>query len=103
LDGLNKDALIKTAFKFQKKWGDNLDRILNIIVGRLKEGGIDPVKIPSCIETVFNITFLYPVVSYHELNTKMQSLGWQNFQIDEHTFKLIKLFYSDTETAAALQ
>ena len=77
-----------------------MDQILNIIVGRLKEGGIDPVKIPSCIENVFNITFLYPVVSYRELNTRMQSLGWQNFQIDEHTFKLIKLFSSDTETTS---
>ena len=64
---------------------------MKIIVKRLEEDGIDPDKIPACIETIVNILFLYPVLNCRKLNARMQSLGWHNFEMDEHTFKLIKL------------
>jgi len=76
-----------------------LDLILKILVERLKEIGIDPGKIPACIEIIVYIIFLNPLMNYQELNRKMQSLGWHNFKIDEHTFKLVKLIPGKSETA----
>ena len=79
-----------------------MDQIIKIIVERLEAEGLDPVKIPSCIETMVNIIFLYPILNYQELNERMQSRGWPNFKIDEHTFKLVKLISNHTETTPAI-
>jgi len=78
-----------------------LDMIIKIIVDRLKEIGIDPGKIPACIEIIIYIIFLNPLINYQELNRKMQLLGWHNFRIDEHTFKLFKLIPGKSKTASA--
>jgi hypothetical protein len=80
-----------------------LDQIINIIVGRLEEKGIDLDRIPSCIETIVDIMFLYPLLSCRELNEKMQSIGWHNFEFDNHTFKLVKLICSQIEKTPGLQ
>jgi hypothetical protein len=80
-----------------------LDQITKIIIGRLEEEGIHLVKIPLCFETLVNIIFLNPVLNCQELNRSMQSLGWHNFKIDEHTFNLVKLLSSKTEMAPDLR
>ena len=68
-----------------------MDQIIKILVERLEGKGMEATKIPSCIETICNISFLYPVPNCRELNRRMQSLGWIDFEIDDHTFKLVKL------------
>ena len=73
------------------KSGHNLEQILKIIVERLEEKDIDPGRIPSCIETIVYNIFLNPVITYQKFSRKMQSLGWLNLEIDEHTFNLVKL------------
>jgi hypothetical protein len=78
-----------------------LDQIIKIIIKRLKEIGIDPGKIPACIEIILYIIFLNPLMNYQELNREMQLLGWDSFKIDEYTFQLIKLIRGKSETAAA--
>ena len=72
-----------------------MDQIVKILVSRLKDKGIESAKIPSCIETAWNILFLYPIQNSQELNSRMQSLGWHNFEIDDHTFKLVKLIINE--------
>ena len=81
-----------------KPTGYNLDQIVNIVVERLEAEGVDPGKIPACIESAINIIFCYPILSYQEFNKRMKSRGWLNFKIDEHTFKLVKLISNHTET-----
>ena len=73
-----------------------MDQIIKIIVSRLEDKGIESVKIPSCIETIMNISFIYTIPNYQELNRRMRSLGWFNFEIDDHTFKLVKLISNET-------
>lgn len=80
-----------------------MDQIVNIIVGRLNESGMDLDKIPSCLETMVNIFFFHPVLNCRELNQSMQSLGWHNFEMDNHTFKLVKLVYNNSETELVLR
>ena len=38
-----------------------------------------------------NLSFFYPIPNSQELNSRMRSFGWINFEIDDHTFKLVKL------------
>ena len=68
-----------------------MERIIKILVERLEGKGIEAAKIPSCIETIMNISFIYTISNCQELNRRMRSLGWFNFEIDDHTFKLVKL------------
>ena len=88
------DALKKVI---ESTMGFLVDEIIRIIVGRLVEKGIDLEKIPACIETMINVLFLCPVLSYQKLNQSMQLLGWHNFEIDEHTVKLVELVYQNSE------
>jgi hypothetical protein len=78
-----------------------LDLIIKIIIKRLVGIGIDPGKIPACIEIIVYSIFLNPLMNYQELNRKMQLLGWHDFKIDEHTFQLVKLILGKSGTAAA--
>ena len=78
-----------------------MDVIIKIMMKRLKEMGVDPDKIPLCIEIIIYIIFLNPSMSYLDLNRKMQLLGWHNFKIDEHTFKLVMLILDKSESAPA--
>lgn len=87
----------------KQKSGERLEQIIQIIVERLEKKGMDLNKIPACIEAIFNIISLYSVSSCWELNEKMQTLGWPDFTIDDHTFKLIKLVYSKSETVPVLR
>jgi hypothetical protein len=32
-----------------------------------------------------------PIANCRELNSRMHSLGWDDFELDEHTFKLVML------------
>ena len=73
-----------------------MDQIIEILVERLEGKGINAAKIPSCVETIMNVNFLYPIPNHRELNRRMQSLGWSNFEIDDHTFKLVKLISNET-------
>ena len=73
-----------------------MDQIINVLVERLEGKGIEAAKIPTCVETIMNINFLYPIPNCRELNRRMQSLGWNNFEMDDHTFKLVKLISNET-------
>jgi DNA-binding NarL/FixJ family response regulator len=57
----------------------------------------------TCIETIAGIMFLHPVLSCRELNNKMQSIGWHNFEFDNHTFELVKLICNQIETKPGLR
>jgi len=80
-----------------------LDQILNIVVERLKKDGMDLDRIPVCIEALLNLISFYPFINCREANKKMQSLGWPYFEIDNHTFELVKLVYSKCETGPVLR
>ena len=74
-----------------------MDQIIKIIAERLEGKGIEAAKIPSCIETIMNISFFYPIPNCRDLNSRMRSFGWINFEIDDHTFKLVKLISNKPE------
>jgi len=68
-----------------------MNQIVKILVKRLEEEGIENTKIPNCVETIWNIFYLYPITSCEALNSHMQTMGWHNFKMDDHTFKLVRL------------
>ena len=70
-----------------------MDQVFKIIIGRLNENGMETSKIPSCIETLWNIFGMYQIENYRELNRLMQSFGWAGFELDEHTFKMARMAF----------
>jgi len=77
--------------------GLKMDQIIKILAERLEGKGIEAAKIPSCIETIMNISFFYPIPNCRDLNSRMRSFGWINFEIDDHTYKLVKLISNKPE------
>ena len=75
-----------------------MDQVFKIIIGRLNEGGMDNSKIPACIETLWNIFTIYQIEDCRELNRQMQSLGWDGFDLDEHTFKMARMAFDPFKT-----
>ena len=57
-----------------------MDQIIKILAKRLEGKGIEAAKIPSCIETIMNLSFFYPIPNYQDLNSRMQSFGWINVE-----------------------
>ena len=74
-----------------------MDQIIKILAERLEGEGIEAAKIPSCIETIMNLSIFYPIPNCQEFNNRMRSFGWINFEIDVHTFELVKLISINPE------
>lgn len=75
-----------------------MDQIFKIIIGRLNEKGMDISKIPSCIETMWDIFTIYDIENCQELNRQMQTFGWDGFELDDHTFKMARMAFDPFKT-----
>jgi hypothetical protein len=78
-------------FLLELKTGGQMDDILTIVAERLFDDSLDPDKLHYCIRAMFETITNEPVGTCTELNQRMQALGWNNFAIDDHTFKLVML------------
>ena len=79
-----------------------MDQLIKIVIKRLEDQGINPVKIPFCIESIANLLFIDPAINCLRIQSRMQSLGWYNFEIDEHTLNLIRLIFNGSTNAQNL-
>ena len=70
-----------------------MDHIIRILVDRLVGKGIEPGTIPAYIRNLFNIISTDTNLSLHELNRRMEELGWDDFELDDHTLQLIKAIF----------
>lgn len=66
-----------------------MEKLKEIVIKRLKEKGVDAATVPSFIRDVANIS-LSTDSDLNELNRRLQSLGWDEFELDDHTFQLIE-------------
>ena len=73
-----------------------MDTIIDVMVNRLVSKGIEITSIPALIRNLANTIADNPNIELSELNDRMQSLGWNNIDLDEHSFQLvIAIFESD--------
>lgn len=66
-----------------------MEELVEIVIKRLEEKGMDETVIPSFIRDVANIS-LSTDSNLPELNRRLQSLGWDEFELDDHTLQQIE-------------
>jgi uncharacterized protein (DUF779 family) len=66
-----------------------MDAIEDIIIKRLTDKGIGTGTICAYIRDLSNIFGDQPALSLGEINKRLHMLGWDDFELDDHTFQLI--------------
>jgi hypothetical protein len=80
------------------KAGVMIDHIRKILGDRLVDKGIAPDVIPAYIRDLSNTTSMKMNLDLSDVNRGMERLGWNEFELDDHTLQLITaLFESDCE------
>ena len=76
-----------------------MDRIMSVLIDRLAGKGIEIRTIPAFLRDLFNSLAGNGYLSLQGLNKRIQLLGWDDFELDDHTFQLIlAIFESDRWT-----
>ena len=65
----------------------NLKRLL---YNRLQDIGLDQNLIPGFIRSLANSIFLKPNMELYQIRKQLEYLGWNDFDLDYHTFQLAK-------------
>ncbi len=69
--------------------GHKLNRVTEILIQRLEKKGVEHAAIPWFMRDFANITLVTPDMNLAEVNRKLHSLGWNDFELDDHTLQLI--------------
>ncbi|WDP93013.1 MAG: hypothetical protein HUN04_26150 [Desulfobacter sp.] len=62
-----------------------IDRKLRL---KLMENGVEPTLIPGFIRSLANAFLVNPDMSLCQANKRLKYLGWEDIEIDYHTFSL---------------
>ncbi|MCK5097021.1 MAG: hypothetical protein KAR45_02910 [Desulfobacteraceae bacterium] len=57
-------------------------------IGKLIERGVEASLIPGFIRSLANVLLIDPTMTLIEANQRLKYLGWDNIEIDYHTFQL---------------
>lgn len=66
-----------------------MERIITTLIERLVGKGMEINTIPAYIRDLVNILAMNSHLSLEELNDRLRSLGWDDFELDDHTLQLI--------------
>jgi len=66
-----------------------LTQIKSILLKRLKSKGVDPSLIPGLIKDISNAMLNMRYITLEQINERLRFLGWDNIELDEHTFQLV--------------
>lgn len=69
--------------------------IKDILIKQLEKKGIQPSQIPGFIRVIENTFLDDPFVSLIQANSHLQSLGWDDIQLDHPTFLLAQEYLRD--------
>lgn len=69
--------------------------IKDILIQQLEKKGIQPSQIPGFIRAIENTFLDDPFVSLIQANSHLQSLGWDDIQLDHPTFLLAQEYLRD--------
>ena len=65
-----------------------LKGIKRLFINRLKDKGIEECLIPGFLRLLANSLKGYPNTNLLLINKRLDYLGWQDFELDEHTYQL---------------
>ena len=66
----------------------SLKGIKDLFIRRLKDKGIEECLIPGFLRLLANSLKDYPDTNLFLINKRLDYLGWQGFELDEHTYQL---------------
>jgi len=55
---------------------------------RLIDSGVEASMIPGFIRSLVNACLIIPDMSHYQANKRLKYLGWNDIEIDYHTFQL---------------
>jgi len=64
-------------------------QVTEILIQRLEDKGLPATEIPRFIRCVMIVALDNPPMSLQEMNERLQIIGWDSFEMDDHTFQLI--------------
>lgn len=71
------------------KTGYKMAQLTRILVRRLVAKGMQASTLPAYVRDLANTIVAHGNSSLRELNGRLQSLGWDEFELDEYTLQLI--------------
>ena len=71
---------------------NNIDAILR---QRLRKKGVEPSVIKGFLLDFVSIFSLNPHIELLEASSKLKSLGWDDFELDDHTLQLAKACFEN--------
>ncbi len=66
-----------------------MNQLSKILITRLEGKGIRPDMVPGFFRDVANTISINPHPTLQELNSKLELLGWNDFELDDHTLQLV--------------
>jgi len=80
----------------EKGW--SVDDLIRILINRLVNKGMEITSIPAYVRDLANTIAVNGYLGPVALNRRLQTLGWDDFTLDEYTLELVTaMFEQDIE------
>ncbi len=66
-----------------------MKRVTEVLIQRLGEKGLPATEIPGFIRSMMIVISDNPPMSVQEMNKRLHAIGWDSFELDDHTLQLI--------------
>lgn len=66
-----------------------MQQLIKLLIDRLSRKGMEVTSIPAYIRNFAHTIMAHPSMSLEELNGHLQTLGWDDFELDNDSFYLI--------------
>lgn len=76
--------------------------IKKIVIEQLEKKGMLPSQIPCFIRDMENTLVDDPSISFFQINSHLNYLGWDDIQLDYHTFLLTQEYLRDRQRFPAM-
>jgi len=77
-----------------------MKQLIEAMTERLTTKGMETTSIPAFVRNLANSIAANPYMSLQDLNSHLQLLGWDDFELDDYTFHLIiAIFESDVNAS----
>lgn len=78
--------------------GWSVDELVRILINRLVNKGMEITSIPAYVRDLANTIAINGYLGPSTLNRRLQTLGWDDFKLDEYTLELVTaMFEKDIE------
>jgi hypothetical protein len=66
-----------------------LKQLKEVLLQRLEKKGVEPGLIPGLIKTIAGFIPCISHTNLKEMNRRLHLLGWDGFELDDHTLQLV--------------